>query len=194
MALFQIKSIQEWGSFVHEGNDYSLSHLNAHSVTYTSEKAGDIVFVVTYGLHCFTKTGTIHSIPVAISDSKETRHVDLERYKLSKMLRQAIDNFSVDNNRFYKTSPEKFFTLQVNNPITGVSENYKICVLLFKENRLLRMHVTSAFIVKEGLGSPENPVKGSGFSIFKIALDLKSTPKGKMPQIPKEANNNDWKK
>ena len=48
----------------------------------------------------------------------------------------------------------------------------KVCICLFRENRLLRLHFTSAFFDDE---NKENKQKTQ--SIFKLAMDLKKAPK-----------------
>nr|AOZ86956.1 hypothetical protein A7K74_40 [Klebsiella pneumoniae subsp. pneumoniae] len=65
VAKYHIESVQEWAPFTHNGQSYSLSHLNAHEITYKG-KMQDFKFVVTYGMHCFTKDGTPYNIPLNI--------------------------------------------------------------------------------------------------------------------------------
>lgn len=69
MAKYHIDSVQQWTAFDHAGVTYSLSHLDAHEVTYKGEKA-EYTFVVTYGLHCFAKEQTPYNIPVMYRDGR----------------------------------------------------------------------------------------------------------------------------
>ena len=86
----------------------------------------------------------------------------------------------------YLTQGESFFTLDVMNNESGDVEPFKICMAIFRENRVLRIHVTSAFFARLGEGSPGVPIKKKGFSIFKVAVDTQKKPNG---QFPKEIRN-----
>ncbi|MCS6747905.1 hypothetical protein NOM74_25340, partial [Klebsiella quasipneumoniae] len=70
MAKYQIDSIQSWPSFEYDGSIYSLSHLDAHEITYKGQKQ-DYKFVVTYGRHCFAKDATPYNIPLIYEDGRE---------------------------------------------------------------------------------------------------------------------------
>jgi hypothetical protein len=137
-------------------------------------------FVVTYGLHCFAKNDQPHSISTMYSDSFESRQVNLERYHLSKFLRGLIENLD-SNNLIYETTKEKYFTFDLINDLTGQLERCKVCLCIFKENRLLRIHVTSAFFDRESA-----ELTHKGLSIFKIAMDTQK--KSRKHEMPKEAS------
>ena len=137
-------------------------------------------FVVTYGLHCFAKNDQEHSISTTYSDGFETRQVNLERYHLSKFLRCFIEKLD-SNTLLYETTKEKYFTFEQINDLTGENEKCKVCLCIFKENRLLRIHVTSAFFCRE-----INELNHKKFSIFKIAMDVQRKPRTQA--IPKEAS------
>lgn len=187
MAKYQIDSIQSWGGFEHDGVSYSLSHLDAHEITFKGRK-DSYKFIVTYGMHCFAKEGTPFNIPVDIADGRETKPICMERYEASKCLRAIIRG--LQDVRLYKTDNEKFFTFHTMNSATNQVEPYKVCIAFFKEKRLLRMHVLTAFFAREGLGSLAVPIdekKIKSESLFKIALDVKARPKH--ARIPKEALN-----
>ncbi len=144
VAKYHIESVQEWAPFTHNGQSYSLSHLNAHEITYKG-KMQDFKFVVTYGMHCFTKDGTPYNIPFKYQDARESISVCLERYEASKQLQHILPN--LPSLMLYQTTEEKYFTLQMMNSATNQLEPYKICVAFFKENRLMRIHVLSAFLL-----------------------------------------------
>lgn len=188
LAKYHIDSIQEWESFSHKGDEYCLGHLKAHEVEFVGKDGTSYKFIVTYGLHCFTKNETAHNIPVLISDGREQQYVCLERYESSKKIRQVIESLDQPRVKIYQTFGEKFFTMHLLNNLTGELEPYKICVAFFRENRKLRLHVTSAFFAREGEGSPSKPITRNGFSVFKIAKDIVSRPKNKSAG-PKEARN-----
>lgn len=188
MANFHTDSIKVWEDFSHEEKTFSLGHLSAHEVVYPYDKGEDFVFIVTYGLHCFTKNGTDHNIPVMVSDSRETQMVCIERYESSKNLPRIIEELAASRAKIYETAQEKYFTISKLNNLTNEIEPYKICIAVFKEKRRLRIHVLSAFFVREGPGAPGNPVKGKGFSVFKIAFDALRRPR-KGSAGPKEVRN-----
>ena len=179
LKKYHIVAHQSWSSFSHDGVDYCLRHLTAHDVVFIGEKRS-YKFIVTYGLHCFAKDDQEHSISTTYSDNHEKRQINLERYHLSKSLRGVIE--SLDSKKLlYETTKEKYFTFEQMNDLTGDQERCKVCLCVFKENRLLRIHVTSAFFDR----SYTEPHQ-KGFSIYKIALDTEMKPRTQ--EIPKEAS------
>lgn len=184
MAKFHIDSIQNWEPFEHDGETYSLSHLNAHEITYKGQKQ-DYKFVVTYGLHCFAKDGTFHNIPLMYEDGREQLTICMERYEASKQIRSILAN--LPDVPLYHTAAEKYFTLHMMNSATGQMEPYKVCVAFYKEKRLLRMHILSAFFARTGPGAPAVPIPNKPVSLFKVALDTSRIPRN--TRGPKEANN-----
>lgn len=184
MAKYQIDSIQSWQPFEHSGVTHSLSHLDAHEITYKGEKA-EYKFVVTYGLHCFAKDGTAHSIPVMYADGRESKSICMERYEASKHLRAILSNLA--SMTLYETAAEKYFSLQMMNSATNTMEPYKICIAFFKEKRLLRMHILSAFFARKGAGALGEPIPHKSLSLYKVAMDTQKKRKG--GRIPKEAGN-----
>jgi hypothetical protein len=186
LAKYHIDSIQQWDDFYYQGKNYDMGHLNAHEVVFKGKK-DDFKFIVTYGLHCFAKDNEPTSIPYLIKDGREEKNVDLERYEASKSLRSFINTLSKEDIKIYQTTEEKFFTLRVLNNSTGEEETYKICIAIYKENRKLRIHVISAFFARRGEGSPSLPVTKAGYSIFKLAIDIRK--KDGKNNGPKEAHN-----
>lgn len=177
---FHIKAIQKWESQEYENTSFDMSHLNAHELIIHSKKM-DYKLVVTYGLHCFTKNNSPFSLPILVKDSSgDTRQFDVERYLASKELKNIL--FSEDilgQLRFYKSDQKRYFTIHKMNNFTNKIEPYKICVTFFKENRLLRLHVLTAYFVREGTGTEDNPIPSNtpSFTIFKLLSDLIKSPK-----------------
>lgn len=184
MAKYQIDSIQSWESFEHGGVTYSLSHLDAHDITYKGEKQ-DYKFVVTYGLHCFAKDVTPYNLPLKYEDGREELTICMERYEASKQIRKILANLPAMN--LFQTTAEKFFTLEMMNSATGHVEPYKVCIAFYKEKRLLRMHILSAFFARTGAGAPGEAIPHKCISLFKIALD--TSKRQKNSPYPKEVNN-----
>lgn len=185
LPKYHIDSIQEWPEFTHAGQTYSLNHLDCHEVIYQGQKAS-YKFVVTYGLHCFTKNDTGHNIGHEYEDGRESQQVCMERYEASKQLRSIITQLG-QVGTLYQTEGQKYFTIDLQDSAANTPEPYKVCVAIFKENRLMRIHVTSAFFARTGEGSVGHPVQKKGFSIFKVALDTQKKPNN--GDFPKEARN-----
>lgn len=188
MAKYHIDSIDDWGSFSFEDKVFCLGHLKAHEAHFIGADGTKHRFIVSYGLHCFTKDGTEHNIPVVVSDGRETLPVCLERYEASKSIRRIIEELSEPSIRVYQTSQEKYFIINRLNNLTGEMEAYKVCLAFYKENRFMRIHVTSAFFARTGEGSPDEPVTKKGETIFKVAKDLARRDKRKSAG-PKEVRN-----
>ena len=190
MPTFHVDAIQHWEPFEHSGLAHDLGHLDSHAVVFQKEEGKDpFRFVVTYGLHCFTKDDTEQNIPLKYADGRESRYICLERYGASKHLRGMIEKLA--NATVYLIQGESFFTVDVINNISGEVEPFKICMAIFRENRVLRIHVISAFFARLGEGSPGVPVRKKGFSIFKVAADTRAKRDG---QFPKEVRNRPQKK
>ena len=184
VAKYQIDSVQYWAPFEHAGITYSLNHLDAHDITYKGEKA-DYKFVVTYGLHCFAKDLTNWNIPVVYRDGREAKNVCMERYEASKHIRQILHQLPAMS--IYQTTAEKYFTLHMMNSATQQVEPYKICIAFFKEKRLLRMHILSAFFARTGPGSEGEAIPNKSVSLFIVAKDTAEKPRN--GAIPKEVRN-----
>jgi len=185
LAKFHVDAIQRWESFEHAGTSYDLNHLDCHEVFLQKQDGKDpIRFVVTYGLHCFTKDDTERNIPLKYADGRESRFICIERYETSKCLRGMLEKLA--SATVFLTQGESFFTIDVMNNASGEVEPFKICMAIFRENRVLRIHVTSAYFARLGEGSPGIPIRKKGFSIFKIAVDTLKKPNG---QFPKEVRN-----
>jgi hypothetical protein len=183
LGEYHIEAKLSWKPFYIDKIKHSLEHLTVHEVQYKGEK-DTFNFVVTYGLHCFAKDNDTDSIPSCIyPDGREARQINLERYQASKSLRSIVEGFGTSSQRFYETTTEKFFTIKKLNSLSNVVEPYKVCFCIFKENRLLRMHITTAFFDRT-----ERVYNQRHYSIFKIAMDAKRRPRGKI--LPIEARNN----
>jgi len=189
LKKFNIAAQQKWPNFNHNGIEYPLDHLNVHTITFSGEKH-EFPFVVTYGLHCFAKDnneGNEVYVPfeaeLAYQDGRETRPFCFERYQMSKLLPEYIKSFDMAMIRVIGGA-DKYRVIELIDQDTGDVLEYKIGFSCFKENRLFRLHVTTAFIERrEGLKVGDHKHK----SIFQIALELKKRPRNS--DIPKEARN-----
>ncbi|WP_099431230.1 hypothetical protein [Pseudomonas mosselii] len=180
MANYQIEAAQSWQGFSYQNKRYCLDHLASHEIK-VKANVKEYRFVITYGLHCFTKCESEFAINYRYYDSRESRLVCDERYEASKALKGIMEG--VSEYSYYQTQGIKYFTMQRLNSLSGAEEPYKICLAFFKENRLMRIHVTSAFFVRSGEGA-DGKISRKAVSFYKVAMDTDLNGKGK---IPKEA-------
>lgn len=186
--MYHIEAQQRWPQFSYQGKEYNLKHLDAHKVTFRGDKY-EFSFVVTYGLHCFAKDekpeGEDVDEELEYFDGRESRPFSFERYELSKQLPYFISSLNGKNIKEIGGSKEKYRIVEILNKDTNKTSEYKIGFCCFKENRLLRIHVTTAFIEKrEGLVEG----KHKNTSILNIGITLNKKPK-KEVGVPKEAKN-----
>lgn len=188
MPIYHIAAQQSWPPFSYQGKEYSLQHLDAHKITFRGDKH-EFSFVVTYGLHCFAKDekqeGEGMDAALEYFDGRESRPFSFERYELSKQLPYFISNMDGKTIKEIGGGREKYRIVEILNKETNETAEYKIGFCCFKENRLLRIHVTTAFLEKrEGLVEG----KHKNTSIFNIGVTLNKKPKRELG-VPKEAQN-----
>ena len=98
MKFNTVNEVIAWKNFILNGDIYDLSHLNAHWVEYLDQRDEEnhitYKFIVTYGLHCFTKDSddlsSEQSQLLMYSAPRESRQFNFERYQLSKQLPSLI--------------------------------------------------------------------------------------------------------
>jgi len=101
-----VKEVKQWRNFTYKSQVYDLSHLNAHWVEYLDDRDKNnpisYKFIVTYGLHCFTKESnelTDEELQLLMYNApKESRPLNFERYNLSKLLPDIIKLLGEKNN------------------------------------------------------------------------------------------------
>ncbi|MGL4615281.1 MAG: hypothetical protein ACRCVV_15560 [Shewanella sp.] len=185
MKKFNIQAQQKWPNFTLNDIEYPLDHLNVHTITFSGEKH-EFSFVVTYGLHCFAKDNegdNTYDPELAYPDGREIRPVCFERYQMSKSLPKYIESFHMTPIKVIGGA-DNYRVIELIDKETGGVQEYKIGFSCFKENRLFRLHVTTAFIERREdlkVGTHKNT------SIFQIGLELKKRPRNAI--IPKEAKN-----
>lgn len=180
----KIDEVAHWKEFVDsEGNVFDLSHLDAHSITYTHSSEGkkDIhyTFIVSYSFHCFAKDYEHLSDEdrnkLMYYAPKDQRPFCQHRYELSKRyLRQIVESLGSSGVRVFHAGWGSYATTKI---ISDEGEElwYMVPFKVFKEKKKFRIHITSAYSV----GANEGKSKGTvGF--FKIAHNLRQ---GK--QLPK---------
>lgn len=177
LSIGAIDQIKSWRNFILDGNEYDLSHLDAHWVNYNF---GDRKYrvIVSYSCHCFTKEQDHHSecekYRLMYHAPKESRPFHLERYELSKTLKRYIER--LDQPEYAKSvgyvGYENYASIQVLHS-DGSKSNYKIVFKVYRDCKKLRLHVTSAY-KQEGF---ERVNKVNFEVILKNVLTGKSPPK-----------------
>lgn len=175
-----VKEVKQWRNFTSNNQVYDLSHLNAHWAEYLDDKDENnpftYKFVVTYGLHCFTKESnelsSDESQSLMYRAPNESRQFNFERYELSKQLPSIIKSLSEKTTLVCQAGYGKFATVKVLNS-DGIEVDYFVVFTVFKESKKLRLHVISAYPKDERIGK----VKKVGFFIIaKNLLNNKKLP------------------
>jgi hypothetical protein len=159
MNFNTVQEVTRWKKFSLGEIIYDLSHLDAHFVTYvdSSDKANPIFykFIVTYGLHCFTRdTGDISTEDLAslmYSAPKESRPFNFERYELSKNLPAIVNALANPETLVFHAGYGKYASVKVLDA-SGVQIDYFVAFAVFKESKKLRLHVHSAYPKPERIG------------------------------------------
>jgi hypothetical protein len=181
MKFNTVKEVTNWRSFTLDGRIYDLSHLNAQWVEYTDtrdeERPTTYRFIVTYGLHCFTKDleelSTEESKSLMYKAPRESRPFNFERYELSKQLPSIINSLGNKETLVCHAGYGKFATVKILDS-NGREVNYFVPFAVFKESKKLRLHVQSAYPRYEGIGKVQ---KVGFFVIAKNLLHNKKLPK-----------------
>ena len=181
MNFNTVKEVTSWKNFILNDDIYDLSHLNAQWVEYLDQtdeqKPIAYKFIVTYGLHCFTKdsddVSSEESQLLMYSAPKESRQFNFERYQLSKHLPSIIKSLGEKETLVCHAGYGKFATVKILDS-NGREVDYYVAFAVFKEVKKLRLHVQSAYPKYEGIGK----VKKVGFFVIaKNLLNNKKLPK-----------------
>jgi hypothetical protein len=141
-----------WRNFSFDGETYDLSHLNAHWVQCLDDRDAErpaiYRFIVTYGLHCFTKEAIDLTEEVSkrlmYIDPRESRHFNFERYALSKNLPDIISALGKPTSLVFHAGYGNFATVKVLDS-KGNEINYFVVFKVFRESKKLRLHIVSAY-------------------------------------------------
>jgi len=181
MKFNTVNEVIAWKNFILNGDIYDLSHLNAHWVEYLDQRDEEnqikYKFIVTYGLHCFTKDSddlsSEESQLLMYSAPRESRQFNFERYQLSKQLPNIIKSLGDKETLVCHAGYGNFATVKILDSNGREVDSY-VVFAVFKEVKKLRLHVQSAYPKYEGIGK----VKKVGF--FLIAKNLLNNKK--LPQ------------
>jgi hypothetical protein len=181
MKFNTVNEVIAWKNFILNGDIYDLSHLNAHWVEYLDQRDEEnpitYKFIVTYGLHCFTKDSddisSEESQLLMYSAPRESRQFNFERYQLSKQLPSIIKSLGDKETLVCHAGYGNFATVKILDS-NGIEVDYYVVFAVFKEVKKLRLHVLSAYPKYEGIGK----VKKVGFFVVaKNLLNNKKLPK-----------------
>lgn len=170
-----------WKAFVLDDQIYPLDHLNAHWTEYVDDRDTDhpipYRFIVTYGLHCFTKevenADSEQSRRLIYISPRESRPFNFDRYTLSKQLPDIIRSLGQKNILVCHAGYGSFATVKVVDS-RGIEIDYWIVFVVFREKKKFRLHVTSAYPKSEGIGKIK---KVNFFTIASNLLKGKALPK-----------------
>ena len=171
MNFKTVKEVTSWQNFVLNGEIYDLSHLNAHWVEYLDKRDEtqpiSYKFIVTYGLHCFTKKlDDLDDISRMMYNSpNESRPFNIKRYKLSKQLPSIIKSLGDRETLVCHAGYGNFATVKFLEEKDS-HVDYFVVFAAFRERKKLRLHIVSAYPRYKGIGR----VKKVGF--FVIAKKL----------------------
>lgn len=181
--------VKNWRNFTLNSEIYDLSHLNAHSVEYLDNRDTNKLitykFIVTYGLHCFTKESEDiteeESQLLMYKGPRESRSFNLERYDLSKQLPEIIKALGQSATLVCHAGYGNYAIVKVVDS-KGVKVDYFVVFKVFRETKRLRLHVTSAYPQSEGV--QEKRKKVNFFVIAKNLLNNKKLPKPSITKAP----------
>ena len=147
-----VNEVTRWRAFTVGDAVYDLSHLDAHWAEYQDTrdpvKVTTYRFIVTYGLHCFTK-----ALPGMSDDDeqrlmyiapRESRPFNFERYELSKQLPAIIRSLGRQETLVAHAGYGKYAIVKVVTA-DGREVDYLVPFMVFKERKKLRLHVQSAY-------------------------------------------------
>ena len=152
MTFNTVKETKHWRNFTLDGNIYDLSHLDVQSIKYidkrNAEKPIIYSFIVTYGLHCFTKNiegiSTEESQRLMYSAKRESRNFNFERYELSKQLPSIVTSLGNRETLVCHAGHDKHAVVRLLNS-NGYEVDYFVPFVAFKESDKLRLHIQSAY-------------------------------------------------
>lgn len=169
MKFNTVNEVTHWRSFTLDGKIYDLSHLDAQWIEYLDERDPEKLitykFIVTYGLHCFTKD--VEGISIEESQRlmytapRECRPFNFERYELSKQLPRIIKSLGDTTTLIFYAGHSNYATVKILDS-NGSKVDYFVPFAVFKESKRLRLHVKSAYPKSEGIGK----IKKVGFFVI----------------------------
>ena len=166
----------EWRAFVHENTTYGLAHLRSVTITYDQPAEGDkpsrkYVVEVEFSSHCFTRGipgGDAAEASLLYGD--EGRLFDFQRYELSKLLPEIVEQLPNRSCFHTGTCQGNFFSLEQQEN----GGNYEI---YFKADRVgkgrLKLFVQSAYLRDQEHGSRPKSNKIGFFVILYNTLHQK---------------------
>ncbi len=181
MKFKTVKEVISWKNFILDGEIYDLSHLNADWVEYLDKRDEKNIitykFIVTYGLHCFTKDSddisSEESQLLMYNGPRESRPFNFDRYQLSKQLPSIVKSLGEKETLVCHAGYGKFAIVKVVDS-NGIEVEYFVAFAAFRESKRPRLHIHSAYPIYEGIGK----VKKVGFFVIaKNLLQNKELPK-----------------
>ncbi len=163
----------QWRPFAHRGRNYDLSHLWPQNRVFVQLAKDDkperrYSVRIEFGLHCFTRGLKEREIPdkaLLYSDAREDRVFDFERYELSKLLPEIVEQ--LPRRKCSHTGHKNFFCVEVVDR-AGNRVSYYV---FFESSRVagggLRLFVQSAYIRTD-------PLKAKPIGFFVILFNTQN--------------------
>jgi len=159
-SFHTVKEITCWKPFVLDGIKYDLSHLNAHEVEYTEKRKDNSFikykFIVTYSFHCFAddkqeNLSEEEKHKLMYHAPKDSRPFDFKRYNLSFQLPKIISSLGDEGVSCFHAGYEQYATYRIDDE-KGNAVIYRVVFKTFREEKKLRLHVTSAYPLTKEYG------------------------------------------
>jgi hypothetical protein len=139
------QEVQIWANFETDEYTYDLSHLNACRVDYTGKKDTYTVYV-TYSHHCFAKDEEGYNNDLPYPSPKDPRNFHDLRFQLSLNLPGIIEELLTAYT--YHGGGESYAVCE-GASLDGDTYHYLVAFSVFKLQKKLRMHITSAYPLDE---------------------------------------------
>ncbi len=170
MSFNTVQEITHWRPFTDNNTVYDLSHLNVAWIEYTDHQNNQTYrFIVTYGLHCFTKDTEVLSIKekeaLMYHTPRESRPFNLQRYQLSKQLPQIVESFGKPDVLVCHAGYGNYAVVSLES-LDGKARHYFVVFKAFREMKKLRLHIISAYPLET------RPGKCKKVRFFTIAANL----------------------
>lgn len=145
--------VRKWRAFEHGGEHFDLSHLDAMTVEYANPNAGPAAykFDVTFAFHCFTTSDPDENSLGDYQAPKECRPFCRKRYELSKCLPDLVSSLANDGMYCFFAGFGRFATIELTLD-NGETVHYRMVFTVFREKKKLRLHIESAYPLKERPG------------------------------------------
>lgn len=171
---------QCWRSFCVDDHEYDLIHLDSRIIECVGKAATYTVFV-TYSHHCFSRYQDGFGVEWVSPSPKDKRHFNIKRYQNSIALPAIIEGLMGKKVSFGREGSY----VVIECTVGADTEYYRACFDVFKSEKKLRLHVTTANLYSRKVSG-----KASFEAILKGVLSGKvvKSPQGGEKEIKKDSS------